>query len=551
MAGFPIELNVPQREAPIGGFGPMPGISAAPIKEAGEAIGRAFGQMGRGLEAGSQAMFGYLEKQAEIENKTRAADFYLRGADAIGQNNAKLLSLSGSEALEYGKKQYFQNNQDIYNGILSQTTNPMQRMMVANELRRTMAANDEMAYRHLANQEKTYQKTTAELNQAKHGNDSINYIINGNIPASLDSIDSSFQEAVNEAFSQGIYGDQAETYARAKTGLYAVNAVKGAYFHPPPGQSAIDAADQYFQKIRPRIDEKATAEIDTWLKAAHSDAEAEQFFKDIKGLIAPQVRDLGAGAASAGAAARRSFREKYGFDPPNITPLPPGVRTRGLIRGASPANETVTSRDFVGRTELAGTTTPPTVGFSPYLERQRARMTDEVARDPELALRVAAVGRSENAADPIAPIESLYNRAEFTGQSLASLITRDFYGSIRDGGFQKALRELRADPAEFARYRRLTAEVGHGSNVLGGATDQGSPTDPNAGHSGGRVIREREVYNDWAGHGGHEAARRFREAQQAEVHRELAARRTATITNPTTGERMQLNAAGTDWEPAR
>ncbi len=55
------------------------------------------------------------------------------------------------------------------------------------------------------------------------------------------------------------------------------------------------------------------------------------------------------------------------------------------------------------------------------------------------------------------------------------------------------------------------------SNLLKGATDQGSGSDPNVTWPGGKIVRQGETYNDWGGGYGHEANRRFRERQQAAI----------------------------------
>ena len=55
------------------------------------------------------------------------------------------------------------------------------------------------------------------------------------------------------------------------------------------------------------------------------------------------------------------------------------------------------------------------------------------------------------------------------------------------------------------------------SNLLKGATDQGSGNDPNVSWPGGKVVRDGETYNDWGGGAGHEGNRLFRERQQASI----------------------------------
>jgi hypothetical protein len=54
---------------------------------------------------------------------------------------------------------------------------------------------------------------------------------------------------------------------------------------------------------------------------------------------------------------------------------------------------------------------------------------------------------------------------------------------------------------QLATYDAAEAEALAGSHLIGGATDQGSPGDPNAWFRGGKVKRGGEVYNEWL-HGG-------------------------------------------------
>jgi hypothetical protein len=68
------------------------------------------------------------------------------------------------------------------------------------------------------------------------------------------------------------------------------------------------------------------------------------------------------------------------------------------------------------------------------------------------------------------------------------------------------------------RYRQID-EAAAGSNLTLGATDQGSAGDPNYYKGGTGVNINRERFNDWGGFKGVENSRRWREAQQTQVHR--------------------------------
>ncbi len=162
------------------------------------------------------------------------------------------------------------------------------------------------------------------------------------------------------------------------------------------------------------------------------------------------------------------------------------------------------------------------VGTGGFLQAQRARMAAEVKNNPQLAKELAGVAILEDAHDPEGVIESLANRAAYTGKSLNSLIHGGFYGPVNRGQLPGAMRQLEGNPKLSARVQGAIDRVWAGENRLKGATDQGMPGDPNARWPGGRIsppgASRGAIYNDWAGGpGGHEGARRFREAQQAAV----------------------------------
>lgn len=91
-----------------------------------------------------------------------------------------------------------------------------------------------------------------------------------------------------------------------------------------------------------------------------------------------------------------------------------------------------------------------------------------------------------------------------------------FYGPVRTGELGRRLAQLERDPARMKKMLGAVDEAA-ASNLLKGATDQGSGNDPNVGWAGGKIVRFGETYNDWGGGYGHEANRQFRERQQAAI----------------------------------
>jgi hypothetical protein len=216
--------------------------------------------------------------------------------------------------------------------------------------------------------------------------------------------------------------------------------------------------------------------------------------------------------------------------PPGVAPSSPGnVRTRLLGEqhgaGPSPTAPGYTQKLTTDAVKAAVTgTSAPAAGGSSFLQQQRASSVAEINADPALKAKVRAIAYTEDAHDPEGVIESLYNRAAYTGKSIKELTKTGrggFYGPMNRGGEAAATAYLNAHPAVLAKIDAGMATAAS-ANRLKGAQDQGMPGDPNAAWPGGRIsppgASRGAIYNDWGGGpGGHEGARRFREEQQRQV----------------------------------
>jgi hypothetical protein len=166
---------------------------------------------------------------------------------------------------------------------------------------------------------------------------------------------------------------------------------------------------------------------------------------------------------------------------------------------------------------LAGTDTAPTAGFSPVLERDRAKFREQLA-DPRTKWETLAILSLEHGHDPAAVAESLLNRSDYAKTSIRNMIHSGFYGPVNFGLLGREIRRLQANPELAAKLNAGLETAMRGSNLIGGATDQGSGRDPNVGWRGGRVVRFGETYNDWGGGpGGHAGAEQYRKQQQQRV----------------------------------
>jgi hypothetical protein len=154
-----------------------------------------------------------------------------------------------------------------------------------------------------------------------------------------------------------------------------------------------------------------------------------------------------------------------------------------------------------------------------YLAARRARFKQELDANPELKKRLAALVDLENPGAGTAVVESLMNRMDMNGGTIASGIgggRKSFYGPVRRGLVDSRMRELERNPARLAARMKQIDAAAAGSNLIHGHTDQGSAGDPNyiVGGVGDNINRER--FNDWGGgrwHGltGHAASRAYRE----------------------------------------
>jgi hypothetical protein len=193
--------------------------------------------------------------------------------------------------------------------------------------------------------------------------------------------------------------------------------------------------------------------------------------------------------------------------------LPSGARAPRAPRGGDGGDGAGEAPDYSGE------------GGSKYLQEQRAPFVKELENDPALKRHLAGLAAAEHESDATAVVESLYNRTAFVNEerakkglppvSLRHMIgigdPKSFYGPERTG---------HVPVLSGARLERMEKAIDAAakSNLLKGATDQGSGRDPNVYWPGGKIVRGGETYNDWGAYG-HEAARKFREAQQAAVAR--------------------------------
>lgn len=148
-----------------------------------------------------------------------------------------------------------------------------------------------------------------------------------------------------------------------------------------------------------------------------------------------------------------------------------------------------------------------------YIKEQRAPLAEQL-KDPNVKLQVEAMMASEDAANPLPVVESLFNRCLYAHRTLVQMLHSGFYGPINRGKLPAFEHLIEHNPHLKWRMDQAIEAALDGSNIINGYTDQGLPTDPNGRWPGMHI--HGEVFNDWGGGpGGHEGAKEWRVAFMA------------------------------------
>lgn len=207
-----------------------------------------------------------------------------------------------------------------------------------------------------------------------------------------------------------------------------------------------------------------------------------------------------------------------------------GVRSdeaarQALIRnGVSPEAATAQVKAGKSSTESNNANGKPIGGGADYLRQERAPYAAQLDANPELKQKLAGIAVAEHEGDETAVVESLYNRTVNVNAdrarkglkplSIDQMINSGFYGTPRRA--REKLAMLQRNP-EYMKKILGKIDEAQSTNLVKGASDQGSGKDPNVGWGGGKITRDGETYNDFGGGGGHDFNRRMRERQQATI----------------------------------
>jgi hypothetical protein len=198
---------------------------------------------------------------------------------------------------------------------------------------------------------------------------------------------------------------------------------------------------------------------------------------------------------------------------PTASATPPASGS-APIQGGTSAD--YVSQNSIAASRIAGSDTRPTPGYSTTMRDARARAFQGM--DDQTKRLVAGMASAELSNDPIGPIEALLNRSAQTGTPVRTLLYNGFYRNTAPT-FASRAAQLQSS-GQIGRYMAAIEAVQNGSNVLAGATDQGSAklNDPNAQNPSGRIIRYDESFNDHT-----PASARWRQQIQRRVQQELQA----------------------------
>lgn len=211
----------------------------------------------------------------------------------------------------------------------------------------------------------------------------------------------------------------------------------------------------------------------------------------------------------------RANRQPGKYQQPSQQEWERNMRGLGPAPGQSGA-VTAPTQQQAQQSRMRGNFTQATPGFSSVLAQERAKFANEL-NDPRTRWETLAMISLEMEEDPAAVAESLCNRCDYAKTSIHNMLHSGFYGPVNFGKLAGEIRRLQANPERAAKLNAGLETALRGSNLIGGATDQGSGRDPNVNH-GGANIRYNEVYNDWGGGpGGHTGAEIYRQRQQQRV----------------------------------
>ena len=182
---------------------------------------------------------------------------------------------------------------------------------------------------------------------------------------------------------------------------------------------------------------------------------------------------------------------------------------------------------------------PVMAGSSGYLKDQRASRIAEINNNPAtrklLGQMLATETYLNGGKGTTATLEALLNRSTMVGNTIQEELNSGFYGPIKSGKAQRT--SLSAKEQQYVND--ALGNVGGGSDLIKGRTDQGSGNDPNvAGPGRVKVEGTNEVYNYWTGHRkgrdfSHADSQRFAEEQERKIAAAAAAGGGGTSAAPT------------------
>ncbi len=232
-------MQVPQEVAP--NIQPSQGtqgyqhVSSTPNAFGGD-IGTALGQTGNVIE-------NYVVQQKKLLSEATARDIVTQGQVAIGAEQSKLASMSGSNAVNY-QPEYVKNIQGIRDSTLNQAPDPYTRNLVDTQMARYSGNALVYGQMHIGEQAKVYANQTAAAS------------VQANKDAVANAPDEQIQQSINDIVATNNQvaqqNGQAPAFAAAKTKLDISQAL-GSRFTSMAYANA-PGAYKLFQQYRSQMD---------------------------------------------------------------------------------------------------------------------------------------------------------------------------------------------------------------------------------------------------------------------------------------------------------
>jgi GH24 family phage-related lysozyme (muramidase) len=278
MAGYPLSYDPAPSVNPVGApGGDYERIQASPDMF-GAAVGRAVQGFGQAAEKASDTGFSVLEHVQSMDDRTHAAELHSWFSDQASDLTSQYLEKRGREA-KTALPDYKASLQSLFDQAKGQAGNRDTEMVLQQQTRRYMDYYYNMAARHAASQQATWEATTAKSAAASYGNDALLAASQGDYGSVDRFLFQSDQETRNHQEASGFEGPALEAEVAKNRGVNVRNIVKQIAEDEGPGGGMVNAT-KYFKSQEDKVDAASRVMITNYLKGGLAKIAGEKIADD-------------------------------------------------------------------------------------------------------------------------------------------------------------------------------------------------------------------------------------------------------------------------------